>query len=79
MLASLERFGARRSPEDVIAWSAECEEFRPWRDAASREWFTGECRRLALNPETTTLFEYLEIDDRMSFLPYSKATSKAQT
>jgi hypothetical protein len=79
ILARLEASGIRRSAEEVIAWSMEREEFRPWRDAASREWFAEECKRLGLNPETTTLFEYLEIDDRMSFLPMSPTHSKPQT
>jgi hypothetical protein len=80
MLARLEALGTARSPEEVIAWSADREEFRPARDAASRRWFTAECRRLGLTPETTTLFEYLEADDRMSFLARSAGTgTKAQT
>jgi len=79
MLAWLEACGTKRSPEEIIAWSAECEEFRPRRDAASREWFAAECKRLGLNPETTTLFEYLELDDRVSFLTESSAVAKAQT
>ncbi|HEY8903457.1 MAG TPA: DUF5069 domain-containing protein [Chthoniobacterales bacterium] len=79
VLAWLEIAGTRRSPEETIAWSMEREEFRPWRDGASREWFTKECRRLGLTPQTTTLFEYLEIDDRMSFHPESAVVSKDQT
>ena len=32
-----------------------------------REWFTGECKRLGLDPARTTLFAYLEADDRDTF------------
>lgn len=30
-------------------------------------WFIGECNRLGLDPMGTTLFDYLEVDDRVSF------------
>jgi hypothetical protein len=32
-----------------------------------KEWFIGECRRLGLSPEKTTLFDMLEEDDRVSY------------
>jgi len=40
---------------------------RPYDDLESKEWFAGECARLGLKPETTTLFDYLEADDRDTF------------
>ncbi|HWB02158.1 MAG TPA: DUF5069 domain-containing protein [Verrucomicrobiales bacterium] len=33
-------------------------------DPEKREWFAGECKRLGLDPEKTSLFDYLEEDDR---------------
>lgn len=31
------------------------------------EWFKGECARLGLDPMKTTLFDFLDVDDKVSF------------
>jgi hypothetical protein len=51
---------------EIDAWSAKVAATRPSEseDAEKREWFAGECKRLDLDPEETTLFDYLEEDDR---------------
>ncbi len=36
-------------------------------DPKKSEWFKGECVRLGLDPMKTTLFDYLEVDDKDSF------------
>ncbi len=54
------------------------EEIKAWGDAFRHDysystdpqksgWFIGECTRLGLDPKTTTLFDYLEVDDKVSF------------
>jgi hypothetical protein len=63
----LDRTGNSRTPDEVKAWSDSVEADRPYEDPDSRDWFIGECTRLGLNPEKTTLFEYLEVDDRETF------------
>jgi hypothetical protein len=65
--AWLDKHGAPKTPAEVKAWSDSVEASRPYDDPESREWFAGECARLGLKPETTTLFDYLEADDRDSF------------
>lgn len=56
--------GIEKSDDEVEAWSEKLEVYRPYEDVAKREWFVGECAPLGLDPKTTTLFDYLEADDR---------------
>jgi len=65
--AWLDKNGTPKTPAEVKAWSDSVEADRPYEDPEHREWFAGECSRLGLKPETTTLFDYLEADDRDSF------------
>jgi hypothetical protein len=52
--------------KEIDAWSAKMADMRPSEneDAEKRTWFADECARLGLDPEETTLFDYLEEDDR---------------
>jgi Domain of unknown function (DUF5069) len=63
----LDTHGTPKTPAEVKAWSDSVEAQRPYENPEHREWFAGECVRLGLKPETTTLFDYLEADDRASF------------
>ena len=65
--AWLDKQGTPKTAAEVKAWSDSVEKDRPYDDPEGREWFAGECARLGLKPETTTLFDYLEVDDRDSF------------
>jgi thioredoxin 1 len=51
----------------VKAWSDSVESTHTYDNPEQKEWFAGECRKLGLKPENTTLFDYLEADDRASF------------
>lgn len=59
--------GAPKSAEEVRRWSDEVEAKRPYDSPESRRWFEGECKRLGVDPQKTTLFDYLEEDDRQTF------------
>jgi Domain of unknown function (DUF5069) len=60
--------GITRSPEETNAWSGAFKtDFSYSTNPDKKEWFTGECVRLGLDPAKTTLFDYLEVDDRASF------------
>lgn len=63
----LDAHGARKSKGEIAAWADAVESSRPYDDPAKQEWFVEECRRLGLDPKLTTLFDYLETDDRLSF------------
>jgi hypothetical protein len=56
--------GAPKTEQEIAAWTAEVSLARPHNDPDKRDWFAGECERLGLDPAETTLFEYLEEDDR---------------
>jgi Domain of unknown function (DUF5069) len=62
----IDMHGAAKTPEEIKNWSDTTEQINPYNDPEKREWFTEECRGLGLDPAHTTLFEYLEADDRAS-------------
>jgi hypothetical protein len=64
--AWLDTHGTPKTRAEVKAWSDATEATRPYDNPDQRDWFVGECSRLGLKP-TTTLFDYLEADDRTSF------------
>ncbi len=60
--------GTPKTVEEVKVWSeAFRTDFSYTTNPEKSTWFKGECARLSLDPETTTLFDYLEVDDRESF------------
>lgn len=63
----LDTHGDRKTAAEVKAWSDQMEGSRPYDDPENREWFVDACGRLGLKPETTTLFDFLEADDRDTF------------
>ncbi len=63
----LDTHGIPKSTEEIISWSLGCESDNPYHDPEKREWFAGECTRLGLNPEKSTLFDMLEADDQQTF------------
>ncbi len=63
----VDQAGIHRTPHEIADWSNDLEEYNPSQDADRKEWFEGECKKLGLDPATTTLFDYLEADDTASF------------
>ena len=59
--------GRHKTPEEIKAWSDQMEAFSFYFVPEQRGWFVTECNRLGLDPINTTLFEYLEVDDRKRF------------
>ncbi len=59
--------GASKSTADITNWSDKMEKSLPFEDPEMKEWFIGVCAEVGLDPETSTLFDYLEADDRKSF------------
>lgn len=64
----LNTLGRAVTPEEIDAWSTKVEKSSPYADPGKREWFESECERLDLDPKTTTLFDYLDADDRQMAL-----------
>jgi hypothetical protein len=59
--------GTPKTPEEITAWSDSVEAANPAKNPEKREWFQGELAELGLDPENTTLFDWLEADDKASF------------
>ncbi|MBV9998340.1 MAG: DUF5069 domain-containing protein [Verrucomicrobia bacterium] len=67
VLAWLDAHGTPKSREEVREWAGKVEGARPYEDPERKEWFAGECAKLGLDPSGTTLFDWLEADDRVSY------------
>jgi hypothetical protein len=59
--------GKPKTAEEVKTWSDQNESANPYNDPEKRDWFAGECAKVGLKPESSTLFDYLEADDAASF------------
>jgi len=63
----LDNHGEKKTPEEVKAWSDEVEATNPSNNPEKREWFEEQVKPYRLNPLTTTLFDWLEVDDKASY------------
>ena len=59
--------GTPKTAEEIRSWSDGVEGYRPYDDAEKKEWFGGECAKVGLKPESSTLADFLDADDRASF------------
>ena len=59
--------GAKKSPEEIKAWSDQVDGASMYNDPEKRAYFVENCTKLGLLPEKTTTFQWLEADDRASF------------
>ncbi len=58
--------GTSKTPEEIRAWADKTEALSLYAIPEKREYFAAECKKLGLNPATTTTFTWLEADDRAS-------------
>jgi len=63
----LDTHGTPKTADEVNEWADQMENTRPYEDADSKDWFIGAATKLGLRPETATLFDFLEADDRDTF------------
>ena len=59
--------GTKKTTEEIKAWSDAAEAASMMKNPEKRAFFTGECKKLGLDPEKSTTFDWLEADDRASF------------
>jgi hypothetical protein len=59
--------GTRKTPEEIKAWSDGVEAGSMMNNPEKRAFFIEECKKLGLNPEKSSTFDWLEADDRASF------------
>ena len=65
--AYLDTHGTPKTPEEIRAWSDGVEKATMHGDPDKGTWFDGECQKLGLDGAKTTMFEWLEADDRASY------------
>lgn len=65
--AWLDTHGSPKTEEEKTAWSDSLEAARPYDDPEKKDWFVGVCAEAGVDPATSTLFDYLEADDKVSF------------
>ena len=59
--------GTNKTPAEITAWSDEVEAGSMMKNPEKRDFFTEECKKLGLDPEKSSTFDWLEADDRASF------------
>ena len=67
MVRWLNGHGTAKTPEEIQQWSDTMDRARPYDDPERREWFAEQCKPLGLDPARTTLFDWLEADDKASY------------
>jgi hypothetical protein len=67
ILAWFNTHGLPKNGSEIKEWSDRTEAQRPYDNPEKRDWFVGECKKVGLDPARTTLFDWLETDDRQSF------------
>ena len=63
----LDTHGTPKTAEEIRAWADGMEKATMHGDPEKGAWFDGECQKLGLDPAKTTLFQWLEADDRASY------------
>ncbi len=66
MVEWLNGIGEPKTPAEIKRWSKKVEASSLYDDLEKREFFVEETKKLGLDPEKTTTFDWLEIDDRVS-------------
>ena len=62
----LNQAGEEKTPEEIERWADEVEASSLYNHPEKQEFFSEEVKKLGLDPEKTTTFEWLEVDDRVS-------------
>ncbi|MEO7098874.1 MAG: DUF5069 domain-containing protein [Luteolibacter sp.] len=65
--AWLDANGAPKAAEEIAAWSDSAEAARPYDNPEKKDWFIGVCAEAGCDPATSTLFDFLEADDKVTF------------
>lgn len=65
--AWLDAHGDPKTEDEKKAWSDAVEAARPYDDPDKKEWFVGVCKEAGCDPEKSTLFDYLDADDKASY------------
>ena len=59
--------GNKKTAAEIDQWSEQVSKSSLYTIPEKRDYFSGECVKLGLNPEKTTTFDWLDADDKASF------------
>ena len=62
-----ETHGTKKTKEEIETWSNGLEAYHPYTDSERKDWFISECTKTGIKPETSSLFDFLDADDVVSF------------
>jgi hypothetical protein len=65
--AWLDANGDPKTEDEKKAWSDSIEAARPYDSPDKKDWFIEVCGEAGIDPATSTLFDYLEADDKATF------------
>ena len=60
----IDSHGSPKTPEEIKQWSDGMEAVNPYNNPERRDWFVEQTTPLGLDPAKTTLFDWLEADDK---------------
>jgi hypothetical protein len=67
LAAWIDSHGTPKTPAEIKEWSDGMEATYPYNNPERREWFAEQTKKLGLDPATTSLFDWLEADDKASY------------
>jgi hypothetical protein len=67
LLAWVDSHGESKTPAEIKEWADGLEAMNPYNNPERRDWFAEQTKALGLDPATTTLFDWLEADDKASY------------
>jgi len=59
--------GTAKTSQEVKEWSDGIEAMNPYNNPERRDWFSEQTKALGLDPAKTTLFDWLDADDKASY------------
>jgi hypothetical protein len=62
----LDANGEKRTSEEIKSWGDKVEADSLYNNPETREFFSEGCKKVGLDPATTTTFTWLEADDKAS-------------
>src|SRR3954462_11785607 len=73
MVRWMDTHGTKKSPQEIRAWADEMMAVNPYNNPEKREWFEEQVKVHGLDASKTTLFDWLDVDDKAS---YAKAAQE---
>lgn len=67
VVAWLNSHGAKKSADEIKEWGDQLEAAKPYENPEKKEWFIGVCKEADCDPAKSTLFDFLDADDKKTF------------